>query len=165
VGTLCAEHFYIQLRLPGEASCFHFGGRFDGQTHMIIHRTCQPRREQWWLFELESLSFKHATDASVCLNWNTDKGGFDIWKCYLTPKQQFQFDPFKQTYCLRHDPRQCLMASETLSGHELCPPQANSATWACIRLYVSVEGDLCALARRSYWPSATPTWWHKLYRL
>eukprot|EP00966_Prymnesium_polylepis_P330954 7386548-Prymnesium_polylepis.2 len=115
VQNATAEHFYLQLRLPGEASCFH-AGHFDGQTHMIIHRTCEPRREQWWLFELETLSFKHSLDGSVCLNWNTEKNGFDIWKCYNTPKQQFQFDQFRLTYCLVHDSRQCLMAFETLAA-------------------------------------------------
>ena len=125
-----AEHFYLQLRLPGEASCFHFGGQFDGKTHLIIHRTCEERSEQWWQFERETLSFKHSTDSSVCLNWNTEKSGFDIWKCYNTPKQQFQFSKFRLTYCLRHDQQQCLQAVENLAGEFLSPlpPTPRSCT-------------------------------------
>lgn len=119
VQNATAEDFYLQLRLPGEASCFHFGGQFDGKTHLIIHRTCEERTEQWWQFERETLSFKHSTDSSICLNWNTDKQGFDIWKCYNTPKQQFQFSKFRLTYCLRHDLRQCLQAVENLASSGL----------------------------------------------
>ena len=119
VTNATAENFYLQLRLPGEASCFHFGGQFDGKTHLIIHRTCEERTEQWWQFERETLSFKHSTDSSVCLNWNEEKQGFDIWKCYNTPKQQFQFSKFRLTYCLRHDQHQCLQAVENLAGNGL----------------------------------------------
>ena len=119
VQNATAENFYLQLRLPGEASCFHFGGQFDGKTHMIIHRTCEERMEQWWQFERETLSFKHSTDSSICLNWNTGSQGFDIWKCYNTPKQQFQFSKYRLTYCLRHDLRQCLQAVENLAGSGL----------------------------------------------
>jgi len=119
VQNATAENFYLQLRLPGEASCFHFGGQFDGKTHMIIHRTCEERTEQWWQFERETLSFKHSTDSSICLNWNTGSQGFDIWKCYNTPKQQFQFSKYRLTYCLRHDLRQCLQAVENLAGSGL----------------------------------------------
>ena len=111
-----ADNFYVQLRFPGQASCFHYGGHFDGTVHMIMHRTCEQRKEQWWLFELETLSFKHATDASICLNWNPEKNGFDVWKCYSSPKQQFQFDEFRLTYCLREDLHQCLQATETHAG-------------------------------------------------
>jgi len=119
VQNATADNFYLQLRFPGQASCFHFGGEFDGKTHMIMHKTCEPREEQWWLFELESLSFKHAADNSVCLNWNAEKAGFDMWKCYASPKQQFQFDEFRLTYCLRYDMHQCLQAFETLAGDGL----------------------------------------------
>ena len=57
----------------------------------------------------------------MCLNWNEDKQGFDIWKCYNTPKQQFQFSKFRLTYCLRHDTRQCLQAVENLAGRRTIP--------------------------------------------
>jgi hypothetical protein len=168
--AVAEAHEAVQLRVPGEAACL----RLDDPNRALSQRTCDDEEQaQRWKFDPAMLSFRHAVQESLCLDYQVEDQVWTVWPCAQQQEEEmrgiarigehgFVYHRYAGKYCLRRGSGStCVMVAPSGSNLLLRLPASRSAE--CLRfsgrerLVANVECDLADQPQHWVWHSGTGT--------